>query len=200
MHRIPLVVRFVSFMFSFSRLYSLPPAFHIGKPEYGPGAIFGASGVYTSSASASSSGSPSLTPSKGRSSSAGPIASGVVGGIAVFSIAVAAIIYLLRHSKAQSARPAVFDGFQTHKDEIPRPLSDEGMVERSSPSVRIKFSVRYFSSPALHFVCPVVLPSYLLIPRICRMNKLCYRGTVVHTRWTSLLQDLHHRTLDQEAT
>jgi hypothetical protein len=32
------------------------------------------------------------------------------------------------------------------------------------------------------------------------MTKLRSSGTLVHTRWTSLLQDLHHRTSNQEAT
>jgi hypothetical protein len=111
------------------------------NPEYGPGAIFAASGVYTSSASASSTGSPSPTPPpKGSSSNAGAIAGGVVGGLAVVSIAIAAIFYLRRRSRASSARSAGFDAFQPHMDEIPRPLSGGGTVGPSSPSIRTKFS------------------------------------------------------------
>jgi len=110
-------------------------------PEYGPGAIFGASGVYTSSASASSTGSPTPTaPPKGSSSNTGAIVGGVVGGVAVISIAVAAIFYLRQRSRAPSARSAGFDAFQPHMDEIPRPLSDGGTVGPSSPSIRTKFS------------------------------------------------------------
>ena len=54
MHRMPLMVSgFVSFMFPFrsSFAFSHTPPFDLDGPEYGPGAIFGASGASTSSAS-----------------------------------------------------------------------------------------------------------------------------------------------------
>jgi hypothetical protein len=126
-----------------SRRYRLSPTFHKDNPEYGPGAIFGASGVFTSSASASSTGSPPTTPPpNGSGSNTGAIVGGVVGGIAVVSIAVVAIFYLRQRSWAPSARSAGLDAFQPHMDEIPRPLSDRGTVGPSSPSIRTKFSVR----------------------------------------------------------
>ena len=81
----------------FSGRNRLPPTLHIDNPGYGPGAMSGASGMYTSSARASSTGlpSPTLLPSpKGGSPNAGAIAGGVVGGIVVVSIAIAAIFYL----------------------------------------------------------------------------------------------------------
>jgi len=109
-----------------------------GYPEYGPGAFFGASGVYTSSASAST-GSPSPT-AKGSRSKAGPIAGGVLGSIAIVSMAVAAIFYLRRRSRASSARSAGFGAFQPHMDGISGPLSDGGTAGPSSPSIRTKFS------------------------------------------------------------
>ena len=85
------------------------PAFDIDTPEYGPGAIFGAEGVSTStastpSASTSSASTPSASTSSTSASSAalpktsqskvhaGPIAGGVVGG--VFFIGAVAIFYL----------------------------------------------------------------------------------------------------------
>ncbi|KAI0264830.1 hypothetical protein BGY98DRAFT_939727 [Russula aff. rugulosa BPL654] len=68
------------------------------SPEYGPGAIFGASGVYTSSASTSSvttssaSASSTVPPKHSHSGShAGAIVGGVIGGIAFIFIVVAAI-------------------------------------------------------------------------------------------------------------
>ncbi|KAI0275680.1 hypothetical protein BGY98DRAFT_991461 [Russula aff. rugulosa BPL654] len=87
-------------------------------PEYGPGAIFGVLGVYTSSASTSSAITSSASTSSASASSSstapptqphsgshgGAIAGGVIGGIAV--IAVAAIFYLRRrrsHWQAASA-------------------------------------------------------------------------------------------------
>ncbi|KAN0119078.1 hypothetical protein V8E52_004525 [Russula decolorans] len=63
------------------------------NPEYGPGAIFGASGVYTSSASASASSTASSTSSHS-GGHVGVIAGGAIGGMAIISIAVAAIFYL----------------------------------------------------------------------------------------------------------
>jgi hypothetical protein len=110
------------------------------NPEYGPGAIFGASGVYTSSASASSTASPITAPRKGSSSNTGAIVGGVVGGLAVVTTAVAMIFYLRQRSRAPSARSAGLDAFQPHMDGIARPLSDEGTVGPSSPSIRTKFS------------------------------------------------------------
>ncbi|KAI0268456.1 hypothetical protein BGY98DRAFT_1138715 [Russula aff. rugulosa BPL654] len=68
------------------------------SPEYGPGAIFGASGVYTSSASTSSvttssaSASSTVPPKHSHSGShVGAIVGGVIGGIAFIFIVVAAI-------------------------------------------------------------------------------------------------------------
>jgi hypothetical protein len=75
-----------------------------------------------------------------------------VGGVAVISIAVAAIFYLRQRSRAPSARSAGFDAFQPHMDEIPRPLSDGGTVGPSSPSIRTKFSVRVSRSPRCTFL------------------------------------------------
>ncbi|KAI0275683.1 hypothetical protein BGY98DRAFT_1098726 [Russula aff. rugulosa BPL654] len=73
-------------------------------PEYGPGAIFGASGVYTSSAGTSSA-SATAPPTQSHSGShAGAIAGGIIGGIAIISIAVAAILQRRRsHWQAASA-------------------------------------------------------------------------------------------------
>ena len=152
----PLVVSIVSLMFSFllSRRCCLPPTFHIDNPEYGPGAVFGASGVYTSSTSSTGSPTPTASP-KDSSSSTGPIVGGVVGSIAVVSIAVVAIFYLRRRSRAPSARSASFDAFQPYMDEIPRPsgpLSDRGTVGPSSPSIMTNFSVRVSRFPRCTFV------------------------------------------------
>jgi hypothetical protein len=121
-----------------------------------------------------------------------------VGGIAIVSIAVAAIFYLRRRSRASSARSAGFGAFQPRMDGISGPLSDGGTVGLSSPSIRTKFSVRVSRSLRC-IMCPHVLPPYFRTPRTCRMTKLRSSGTLVHTRWTTVLQDLHHRTSDQEA-
>jgi hypothetical protein len=123
-----------------------------------------------------------------------------VGGIAVVSIAVAAIFYLRRRSRAPSARSAGFDTFQPYMDENPRPLSDGGgSVGLLSPSIRTKFSVRVSRSSRCTCVssCATVLFPYTQdVPN----DQTTSSGTLVHTRWTSLVRDLHHRTSDQEAT
>jgi hypothetical protein len=87
-----------------SRRYPSSPMFYIDDPEYGPGAILGALGVYTSSASASSTASRTATP-KGHSSNGGAIAGGIVGGllVAIASIiAAAATFHRRRRSRASS--------------------------------------------------------------------------------------------------
>jgi hypothetical protein len=107
MKRIPLVVSLASLALSFFPSLPSHTTFDIDSPEYGPGAIFGPSGVYTSaisSAGASSTGSPSLTAvPKGSSSNVGAIAGGVVGGIAMVSIVAGAIFYLRRRSRSSMA-------------------------------------------------------------------------------------------------
>ena len=108
--------------------------------------------MYTSSTSASSTGSPSPTPPQGSNSNAGAIAGGVVGALAVVSIAVVAIFYLRRRSRVPSAGSAGFGAFQSHMDEVPRPLSDGGTVGPSSPSIMTKFSVRVSRSPRCTFL------------------------------------------------
>ena len=143
----PLVVSIVSLMLSYSRCYRLPLTFPIDNPEYGPGAIFGASGVYTSFASASSTDYP--IPIAG-APNPGAILGGLVGGLAVVSIGVAAIFYLRRRLRASSARSAGTDAFQPHMDEIPRTPSD-GETVGSSSIHSDQFLCTCFSFAALHF-------------------------------------------------
>jgi len=74
-------------------------------PEYGPGAIFGASGVYTSSASASP--TPSQLAPSHSGGHGGAIAGGVIGGIAIISIISLAAIFYLRRGRSE---PILDDG------------------------------------------------------------------------------------------
>ncbi|KAI0275682.1 hypothetical protein BGY98DRAFT_991473 [Russula aff. rugulosa BPL654] len=64
-------------------------------PEYGPGAIFGASG-----ASSSSTAPPTHSHS---GSHAGAIAGGIIGGITIISITIAAILFCIRRRSSQAA-------------------------------------------------------------------------------------------------
>ena len=141
MNRMPLVVSIVSLTFSFFRRYPFSSTFHIDDPEYGPGAISGASGVYTSSASASFTASRTAAP-KGHSSNGGAIAGGVVGGLAIVSIIAAAVIFHRRRRSRASDRSAIFDEFRPHMGEISWPMSDGGTVSPSSmaPSIAIPYT------------------------------------------------------------
>ncbi|KAI0275684.1 hypothetical protein BGY98DRAFT_991499 [Russula aff. rugulosa BPL654] len=99
-------------------------------PEYGPGAIFGASGVYTFSASTSSaSTSSAITSSASASSSstappthshsgshAGTIAGGTVGGIVIISITIAAILFCIRRRRSQATSADVDASLLTPND------------------------------------------------------------------------------------
>jgi hypothetical protein len=127
--------------------------------------------VYTSSASASSTGSPSRTPPpKGSSANTGAIASGVVGGIAAISITVAAgFLYLRLRSRAPSTEFAGTGASQPHMDDASRSLSDGGTVAPSPSSgspVTMRFYVRILA-PCVAPVCPHVplAPSLFPHPR-----------------------------------
>jgi len=94
-----------------------------GQPEYGPGALFGPSGVSTS---------PAPTPSHtgghggmghGGMCHGGAIASGVVAGIAGISITVSVILYIkLRRLRAVSAGVGAS-----------QPVPDDGVPVQSPP-------------------------------------------------------------------
>jgi hypothetical protein len=154
MNHMPLVVSIISLCSLSSRRYRLPPTFYIDNPEYGPGAIFGASSVYTSSASASSSSTstpsaastPTKTP-KGNSSNAGPIAGGIIGGIATISIIVALILYLRRTRRRSQAAAAGVGASQ--------PILNDGAVGKSPPGSprTMRFYVRVFKCPTPLRLC-----------------------------------------------
>ena len=162
-----------------------PPIFDIDGPEYGPGAIFGASGVFTSgvtvsptatSTAASSSTSSTHSHSGGHG---GAIAGGVIGGIAGISIiSVAAIFYLRRRgSKAASAGVGP-----------PEPILDDEIVQPSSASpLTMKFYVR-----SCDYVTPIGPFFFLLFSHTPRTQM-----TQQHTRDTKVLQFL--RSSDPEA-
>ncbi len=117
--------------------------FHIDSPEYGLGAIFGASGVYTSHVSSypTASSRPSHS-----GSHAGPIIGGILIGVAIISIAVAAIFYLRRRrSRAVSAGVGAS-----------QPILNDGVVAQSSSGspLTMRFYVRVFVSHAAAIICP----------------------------------------------
>ena len=188
-----LVVSIVSLMFSFLLSLPSPPTFHIDKPEYGPGAIFGASGVYTSSASTSATASSTSSHSGGH---AGPIAGGVIGGIALILIAVAAIFYLRRRrSRAASADVGASQY-----------MTNDGVVAQSSSGspVTMRFYVRVFMSHAAAVMYPHAPFSYCFHTPRTQMTQLRSRDTnlkAVHNLWTSLqfFKYLCHRTSDPES-
>ena len=104
----------------------LSPTLDIDGPEYGPGAIFGPSGVYTSgvsTSSASASSTPSYKPSHS-GGHAGAIAGGVIGGIAIISIAGAAIFYLQRRRSRVASAGVDYHAYQ--------PMLSDGAVAHSS--------------------------------------------------------------------
>jgi hypothetical protein len=86
--------------------------------------------VYTSSAGATSTASPTSH----SVNHAGPIAGGVVASIAIVSIIAAAIFLRRRRSRAalSDRSTMIFDSFRPHMDEIQRPMSDGGTVGPSS--------------------------------------------------------------------
>jgi hypothetical protein len=108
-----------------SNTWDASAAFQAGdKPEYGPGTFFGPNSITVPTTTTTP--TPSFTGhssgSGGKSSNAGAIAGGVVGGIAAFSVAVAVILYLRgRRSRMVSA------GI-----EASQPMLNNGMVTQSS--------------------------------------------------------------------
>ena len=80
-HRLPYV--------PFPLLVTVSPTFNIDTPEYGPGTVFGQGG-------------PSAPSAPSTHSHSGAIAGGVIGGIAMISVPVAAIFYL-RRRRSQAA-------------------------------------------------------------------------------------------------
>jgi len=126
----PLVVSIASLMFPFRSSLRSHSRLIKDSPEYGPGAIFGAEGVYTSSASTPSASASSIPlPIHSHSGShAGPIAGGAVGGIAVISIAVAAIFYIRRRRQRRSPGEAAGAGASEALG------SDDGTDRAASPT------------------------------------------------------------------
>ena len=125
------------------------PRFAIDSPEVGPGSTIAPSttGTATSSShpsSTQSTGSPTHTTSPGGgSSNTGAIVGGVVGGIAAICIAVVAILYQQRRSRAQ---PTVFaDVVESKVLSSPSP-PDEGTPAPSSLSGTPRLYVRDFVS------------------------------------------------------
>jgi hypothetical protein len=128
-----------------------------------------------------------------RGGHAGPIAGGVIGGIAIISFAVAAIFYLRRRgSRAASA--------DVNASQLT--LNDGTVARLSSGSPpAMKFYVRVFMSHAAPVMCPHAPFSYHSHTPRTQMTQLRSRDTkAVHHLWTSfqLLKYPCHRTSDPE--
>src|SRR5258708_4648772 len=122
----------------------------IDNPEYGPSTFFSPDGVQVTTTTTTP--TPLFTVlspgSGGKSSSAGAIAGGVVGGIAAISIAVAVILYLRgRRSRVVSAGV-----------DASQPVLNDGMVTQSSTGspLTMKFYVCVFVPHGAALVCPRV--------------------------------------------
>ena len=152
-----------------SSLRVLTPLLLIDTPELVPGAILGppsasvapTSSPLASSSTATSSTSPMISPTTsivvGHSSNSGAIAGGVVGGIAVISIVVAAVfLYLRRRPRAPSAEFVGTGTSQSPIHDTSRPLSDGGTVASSSLSgspLAMRFYVRILASRVALRLC-----------------------------------------------
>jgi hypothetical protein len=127
-------------------LSPLPPRYShahvicfIDSPEVGPGRILSPSGPSASASGPTSAfGDPfsiTTTPAyTGRhSSNVGPIIGGVIGGIAVISILVAALFFYRRRRRSLVSSP-VFEGdIDPHMDQVSRSASSQGTVSSYSP-------------------------------------------------------------------
>jgi hypothetical protein len=104
------VVGTLSYLFP-SNFCLTPAPYSLDSPELGPGTVIGASdSKHTSNARA--------------------IAGGVVGGIAVITICVVAVVFFLRrrHSQPSSATSAGNGASNSHKDQVLRPFLDRRTV------------------------------------------------------------------------
>ena len=98
---------------------------------------------------------------------------GVVGGVAVISIAITAIFFSLRRQRPQAptATPPGTDVSQLPMDKFQRPLTDKGMHTASTlprdPAVPIKHYVRIFVSnqpPLSVFILGTFIPFFYTGP------------------------------------
>jgi hypothetical protein len=136
--------------------YGLTPTFDIDSPEYGPGAIFGASGVYTSGAStssASASSTASSTPSHS-GGHAGAIAGGVIGGIAIISIAGAAIFYLRRRRSQAASAGVDYHASQPTLNDVTVAQPSPGSPQTMKFYVRVLYRCDYVSSCTIFLLFP----------------------------------------------
>ena len=182
-------------IFAPSFLRVLTPLPLIDEPELAPGAILYPSGSSVASPSSTSSTSP--VPA-GHSPNSGAIAGGVVGGLAVISITVAAVfLYLRRRSRAPSA---VFD------IDTSQPLMDDTRWPRdtgadlqlaslsgSPATMRFNRDVRILAL-RVALVCPHVSSFHFRNPRTRTIQlhpQIPHRNTLAHNHWMCLLKNLY---------
>ena len=205
MNRMPLVVSIVS---PSAPRHGLTSTFNIDTPEYGPGAIFGASGVSTattstrtssastSSASTSSAGipptaPPTVTPSQSKSHT-GVIVGGVVGGIVALGVIIATLFFYLQWRRTRLLQVAdVASGASQPM------LSDTTVTTVTQPSPgppiippapqTLTLYVRVFMSHAAAIMCHRAPFSYYFHTHRTQMTQLRSRDTkVVHKSQTSV--------------
>ena len=121
------------------------------------------------------------TSTGGSSSNTGAIVGGVVGGVAVISIAITAIFFSLRRQRPQAptATPPGTGVSQLPKDEFQRPLTDKAMHTASTlpgdPVVPTKHYVRVFvpSQPSLSvFILCIFIPFFFHRTRVTQLRSM----------------------------